>query len=311
VTYLPDGIGVLDRSVAFPTSKPADWSQHADCLDADDKLLMSYGAFLIRTGTRHILVDLGMGPVDLEIPGLGRVRGGELPASLAQEGLGPQDIDTVVFTHLHPDHVGWTTGGAASHNPAAVAPQLTFGNARHHVAAAEWSYWHEGGHPAAPDPVTVLEPLAEQIALVEDGDQIAPGVHVRATPGHTPGHLCVVVTDPAASSTERIVITGDLLHCAAQVAREDWRFFADVDSERAHTTRTAMLAELDDPAVTVAAGHFAGHVFGRIASTTHGRDWMPRDQSTPVASSSAAGSAQPTAKSLPVAGAPIPASRSR
>src|SRR5882757_9390792 len=89
VTYLPDGIGILDRAVTFPASKPADWARHADCLGADDRLLMSYGAFLIRTGTRHILVDLGMGPVALEIPGLGRVRGGDLPASLAQEGLDP------------------------------------------------------------------------------------------------------------------------------------------------------------------------------------------------------------------------------
>jgi len=57
VTYLPDGIGILDRAVTFPASKPADWARHADCLAADDRLLMSYGAFLIRTGTRHILVD--------------------------------------------------------------------------------------------------------------------------------------------------------------------------------------------------------------------------------------------------------------
>jgi glyoxylase-like metal-dependent hydrolase (beta-lactamase superfamily II) len=120
-----------------------------------------------------------------------------------------------------------------------------------------------------------MDPLADRIELLDDRDELAPGIHVRAAPGHTPGHLCVVVTDPAATTTERVVIVGDLLHTAAQVARNDWRFFADVDPDRAHTTRIATLAELDDAAVTVAAGHFTGHVFGRIRGSTHGLDWMP------------------------------------
>jgi glyoxylase-like metal-dependent hydrolase (beta-lactamase superfamily II) len=152
---------------------------------------------------------------------------------------------------------------------------LTFGGARHLVGAAEWHYWRGGSRRGGPDPLTVMNPLAGRIGLLHDHDELAPGVHVRATPGHTPGHLCVVVTDPAATTARRVVITGDLMHSAAQVVRDDWQFFADVDGERARTTRTAMVAELDDAAVTVAAGHFTGQVFGHIRSTAHGRDWVP------------------------------------
>jgi glyoxylase-like metal-dependent hydrolase (beta-lactamase superfamily II) len=277
VTYLPDGFGVFDRAVSFPASEPGDWARHADCLDADGRLVMSFGAFLIRTGAHRIMVDLGMGPVDLDIPGVGRVRGGDLLSSLAQEGLGPADIDTVVFTHLHPDHVGWTgrpmQAGDDGAGPGVVG--LTFGGARHLVGAAEWHYWSGGSRPGGPDPLTVMNRLAGRIELLRDRDELAPGVHVRATPGHTPGHLCVVVTDPAATTAQRVVITGDLMHTAAQVVRDDWQFFADVDGERARTTRTAMVAELDDAAVTVAAGHFTGQVFGHIRGSARGRDWVP------------------------------------
>ena len=158
VTYLPDGFGVFDRAVSFPASEPADWARHADCLDAEGRLVMSFGAFLIRTGAHRILVDLGMGPVDLAIPGVGRVRGGDLLSSLAQEGLGPADIATVVFTHLHPDHVGWTgravRAGHDAAGPGAVG--ITFGGARHLVGAAEWHYWSGGSRPGGPDPLTVI-----------------------------------------------------------------------------------------------------------------------------------------------------------
>ena len=114
VTYLPDGSGVFDPAVVFPPSRGRGWAQESGFLDADGRLTMSFGAFLIRTGSRCMLVDLAMGPADFAIPELGRVRGGELLSSLADEGLAPTDIDTVVFTHLHPDHVGWTTSRACA-----------------------------------------------------------------------------------------------------------------------------------------------------------------------------------------------------
>ena len=137
---------------------------------------MSFGALVIRTGAHRIMVDLGMGPVDLDIPDIGRVRGGDLLSSLAQEGLGPADIDTVVFTHLHHDHVGWTgravQAGDEGAGPGAVG--LTFGGARHLVGAAEWHHWHGGNRPGGPDPAAVMNRLAGRIELLHDRDELAP-----------------------------------------------------------------------------------------------------------------------------------------
>jgi glyoxylase-like metal-dependent hydrolase (beta-lactamase superfamily II) len=241
------------------------------------RLTMSFGAFLIQTGSRRMLVDLAMGPADFAIPGLGRVRGGELLSSLADEGLAPSDIDTVVFTHLHPDHVGWTTSRAGAPNSATgqASTALTFPRARHLVGRLEWAFWSDGSEPGGPDPSTVVAPLSGVIELVDDGTVVAPGVHVRAAPGHTPGHLCVVVADPAGRTTQQVVIIGDLMHSAIQVTRQDWRFFQDVDPDMAQATRARMLADLDDAHATVAGGHFSGQVFGTVGASETGRRWTP------------------------------------
>jgi len=277
VTYLPDGSGVFDPAVMFPESRGSGWVLEPGLLDSGGRLTMSFGAFLIQTGSRRMLVDLAMGPADFAVPGLGRVLGGTLLSSLAHEGLTPLDIDTVVFTHLHPDHVGWTTSQVGDPgNPAGqVGAALTFPAARHFVGRQEWAYWSGGSQAGGPDPSSVVAPLSDVVELVDDGAVVAPGVHVRATPGHTPGHLCVMVSDPADGAAPPVVIIGDLLHSAVQVIRPDWRFFQDVDPDMAHATRVRMLADLADAHVTVAGGHFSGQVFGTVRASATGRGWTP------------------------------------
>lgn len=271
VTYLPDGHGIHPAAVLFPrTGDPV----RADRPDDGGQVTLSFGAFLLRTGERNILVDLGMGAVDGSLPGIGHVKGGSLLTSLAAEGLAAEDIDTVVFTHLHPDHVGWTS--AASPLPAGApdpAPRgLAFPNARHCVAEAEWTYWTTGGGENGPDPRTVVEPLTGVIEFLSDAETVAPGVTVHATPGHTPGHLAVAVADPEDPGTERVLIVGDVLHCVAQVAEAELSFYSDVDPRQALAVRKQILAS---PRTILAAGHFADHVFGHVEHTASGMTWVP------------------------------------
>jgi glyoxylase-like metal-dependent hydrolase (beta-lactamase superfamily II) len=136
VTYLPDGIGPHEPDSLY---RGVDWDHHRGYLRGG-RLMLSIGSFLIRTGKRKILVDLGVGNVDLELPGVAHLEGGALLKSLASEGLSPREIDTVVYTHLHCEHVGWTSGIAPDPNePAKRSPAgLTFPRARHLVAATEW-----------------------------------------------------------------------------------------------------------------------------------------------------------------------------
>jgi len=275
VTYLPDGYGWINPAMSFPSTAPGEWATHAEFLDARGWFSVSIGSFLIQTAGRAILVDLGLGEVDFAIPETASFTGGRLPAGLASEGLKTDDIDTVVFTHLHHDHVGWTSDVAPAPElpEGAVVGAPTFGAARHLVSETEWSYWADRPGFPGPDRDAVLGPLSERIAFVRDGDEIAPGVRVLATPGHTPGHSSLVVTDPAGADDRRLIILGDVMHCQAQVTQSRWTFRFDVDAEQAIATRRQLLKELEHENTLLAAGHFAGHVFGRVLPPSSRRAW--------------------------------------
>lgn len=135
ITCLADGFGAHNPDSMMPG---VDWAAHPGSLE-DGQLVLTFGSFLIRTGGRKILVDLALGDMDADIPGLAHVKGGRLLESLVAEGLSPDDIDMVVYTHLHLDHIGWTSDVAPAPNgPEKKAPsRLTFAWARHLMAEAE------------------------------------------------------------------------------------------------------------------------------------------------------------------------------
>jgi glyoxylase-like metal-dependent hydrolase (beta-lactamase superfamily II) len=272
VTYLPDGEGRARPEAFFPGS---DWAAYTAYLDEEGRFPVSIGSFLIRAADRVVLVDLGIGAARFGVPGAADFSGGGLLDSLAAEGLAPADVDTVVFTHLHHDHVGWVTDLAPAPGvpDGAVPGGLTFPAARHLVAEAEWRHWTAAPGFPGPDETAVLGPLADAIGFVADGDRIAPGVTVLATPGHTPGHLSLVVTDPERPEAGRVVVLGDVMHCQVQVAESEWGFVFDDAPAEAAATREALLTDLEDERTLLAGGHFAGHVFGRVLPPVARRSW--------------------------------------
>ncbi|ABW12289.1 beta-lactamase domain protein [Parafrankia sp. EAN1pec] len=275
ITYLPDGHGWLNPTVFFPASAPDGWATHAEFLNAQGWFPVSIGSFLIRAADRVILVDLGLGTVDFGIPGTATFKGGSLPDALAAEGLSPADIDTVVYTHLHHDHVGWTSNVAPAPNAAEgqIVTGLTFAGARHLVSEPEWRHWSGTAELVGPDPAAVQQPLADAIAFIADNEEIAPGVRILATPGHTPGHSSLLVTDPTGRDTRRVIILGDVMHCQVQVMESHWSFAFDVDPERGVATREQLLKELENENTVLAGGHFASTVFGRVLPRAAKRAW--------------------------------------
>lgn len=272
VTYLPDGEVHLEPGVLFPASGPDGWSAYAPYLDADGRLPISVGSFLVRTGAHRMLVDLGLGAVDFEVPGLASFTGGRLLESLADEGLQPADIDTVVYTHLHHDHVGWTTNAAPAPNtPPEPVRALTFTNARHLVDAAEWDHWTGTAELTGPDPDAVQKPLSSVVEFLARDQDIVPGVRAVPTPGHTPGHTSLLVTDPA--TERRLLILGDVMHTQAQVSETHWNFLFDTDATKGTQTRVALLEHYHDECTIIAGGHFAGAVFGRFLPASRRHRW--------------------------------------
>ncbi|MBB1152151.1 MBL fold metallo-hydrolase [Amycolatopsis dendrobii] len=265
ISYLPDGEASVSAAALFPAGTPELWSAHPELFGADGKLVLSLGTFLIRTGDRKILVDLGFGDRTVAFPAAdGEFRSGRLLTSLREEGLAPEDIDTVFFTHLHIDHVGWTARNDV----------LTFGNARHLAGEGEVEYWQSlGDHPLAavgPDPHGVLAPLEGRVDAVADGTVIAPGVSVVATPGHTPGHCSLVVS----SGPDRALILGDVLHCPAQLTDNEVALAFEVDAELGKKTRARIMGELEgDPNTVAAQCHLTGSAFGRVVRGRSRRTW--------------------------------------
>ncbi|WP_405878409.1 MBL fold metallo-hydrolase [Streptomyces sp. NBC_01136] len=273
ITYLPDGFGAHNPDVLFPG---VDWTTRPGHLE-DGQLILSFGSFLIRAGDQRILVDLAVGKIDVNVPGIAHLKGGALLHNLAEEGLTADDIDTVVYTHLHLDHVGWTSDVAPLPNaPATDSPTgLTFGRARHLMSQDEWQYWSaRTATMGGPDAEAVLKPLDGVVEFVSSGDSIAPGVTVEATPGHTPGHLAIVVRDTSGASTESAYIVGDILHSPAQVFDPALVFSSDVVPDQARAVRDRVLQR---PDTVIAAGHFTDDVFGRVTSAGDTHAWTPAD----------------------------------
>lgn len=263
LTFLPDGEAHFSPTLMFPASNEAAWQAHRGLLDNEDRYVTTLGGFLIETGTRKIIVDLGLGDVSLAIPDFMWARGGCLLKSLEQAGVSPQQVDTVIYTHMHSDHAGWTTSGDEQ--------ALTFAGARHLVGRGEWEFWRDNLDAAfAPDAESVLSPLKGRIDTASDGQVIAPGVNLRATPGHTPGHQSVIIS----SGSARAVILGDVLHCPAQIVEPEWSVPGDIDPDLARQTRERLLAELEGSETIVGCSHFPETVFGRVLQTTGKRSWQ-------------------------------------
>jgi glyoxylase-like metal-dependent hydrolase (beta-lactamase superfamily II) len=260
LTYLPDGEAHFVPTALLPASTEEAWRLHRGLLDEDGRLVTALGGFLIETGDRKVVVDLGLGDISAEFPHFATMAGGRLLDSLRRTGVSPEDVDTVVFTHLHMDHTGWTSRDGV----------LTFPNARHVTSEAEWAHWQRDETGTGPDAETVVGPLSTRIEHAGGGDAIAPGVNLMSTPGHTPGHCSVVLS----SGSARAVILGDVMVCPAQIANAEWGVIFDVDPAMARRTREQLLAELEGVETTVANGHFSGTVFGRVLPGEAARRWV-------------------------------------
>jgi glyoxylase-like metal-dependent hydrolase (beta-lactamase superfamily II) len=233
-----------------------DLAAHPDMLGPDGKVPIPVGCYLLRTRDRTLLLDAGMGPDETEWG-----RGGGLPAGLAAAGVSVAEIDTVICTHLHVDHVGWVVQDGRPYFP----------NATVRYGAEDWDTFVGG---AAEDSRTrrAFEVLSAAGRLEPiDGDLVplAPGVTARHTPGHTLGHYCLVLS----SGGERALLLGDAVECPLQLAEPDFYAMSDMDPALARRTREAVWAEVEGSATLVGGAHFPGLQFGRVLAGS-GRRWF-------------------------------------
>lgn len=225
-------------------------------LNDDDTMPLSFHAFLVESDGAKIVVDTCIGnDKERAIPDW-QQRNGTFLNDLAARGAPRESIDFVLCTHLHVDHVGWNT----MLDKGRWVP--TFPNARYLIGKDEWACWKSEESPFVAEAkqdsiVPVLESgLAD---LVETDHRLTPDVRLIPTPGHTPGHVSVLIE----SRGERAVITGDLFHHPCQFARPNWPDSADVDTKQAARTRATFMQEFSEGTLVLGT-HFASPTSGKI-----------------------------------------------
>ena len=220
---------------------------------------LSIHALVIDTGERRILVDTCVGAFreGLALPSMAS----DLPRDLAAAGYPIESIDTVVCTHLHFDHVGWNTRLVDGEWV------VTFPGARYLFGRTEWEHWNVTDDPYVNLDDTVRPVVAAGLVdLVEVDHRVCDQVWLEPTPGHTPGHVSVVIE----SNGERAVITGDMAHHPIQFADPDLSAPADSDSPMAAKTRRRFLAEREDDGALVIGTHFGGPTAGHVQADGDG-----------------------------------------
>lgn len=267
VQPLCDGYLELVAAELFPEASESEWAPYREALTPEGRVRLQFGSFLVRSGGRLVLIDTGVGGREGRRMGAMPMRYGELLDNLKRAGVRSEDIDYVVNTHLHFDHIGWNTIDVDGE------PAPTFPQARYVIQREEWDHWT--GLERVPAYVSECAlPLqrAGRLHLVRGEQRLTPEVTVWPTPGHTPGHQSILVR----SGGEGALITGDTFYTPAQIAHPEWQGGMDRDRERACSSRVAILDRIEAEGLEMAAGHFYPGCFGRVLRLDGRRYWMGR-----------------------------------
>ena len=203
--------------------------------------------FLIRTPQGVALVDTGVGPID-SAAGRWFGIGGSLPDRLEAIGVAPTEVDHVIITHIHSDHVGWNTIDRGD----GFVP--FFPNARYHLHEADvaWAFGFEDDEDVR-EFAEVIAPLqaSGQLDTAPEDHDVVPGLGLRHAPGHTPGHRCALLD----VGDERVLFAGDLLHFTFQLDDTAYPSPADADPVGGSRSRSAWLERVKAEQMTLATAH--------------------------------------------------------
>jgi glyoxylase-like metal-dependent hydrolase (beta-lactamase superfamily II) len=249
-----DVIALHDGAVAFPLPKgfvrnatDADVAKaFADTGLPSDKLTITFTTMVVNTGDKVVLFDTGFG-------NNGQPTTGNTAAALAAAGIAAKDVDAVVFSHFHGDHIN----GVRSKEGALVYP-----NAQIMVPEAEWAFWMNDENMAkAPDAMKgafanvrrAFDKMGDRLTHYEMDKEVAPGLTPFATHGHTPGHTSFTLQ----SGTGKLIIQSDVTNNPALFLRNPgWHVMYDMNPQQAEATRRAFFDRAAADKTLIAGFHY-------------------------------------------------------
>jgi len=272
-----NAVSISDGQVAFPpyptyapnaTKEAVEQSLRENFMPVD-LYTLNLNALFVDTGRDKVLIDTGAGKE------LG-TQLGHLVNNLKAAGIQPEQIDTVVISHGHPDHIG----GLVSEDRL-----LRFPNAQHFIAEAEWNFWTDeqinfGGMRIDDNfkkvfinaARTHLLPLTKQVTLFTPGCEIVPGIHTVTAPGHTPGHCAILVS----SGNAQLLHAADTFHSQAfDLDNPDWATAFDLEPDRAYKTRLRILDQAVVDRTLLMAYHMPFPGIGHVRMKNGRYGWVP------------------------------------
>ncbi|GGZ00342.1 MBL fold metallo-hydrolase [Streptomyces geysiriensis] len=239
-----------------------DWLR-PDFADDDGVLRLGSHSFALTTGGLRVVVDTGIGNGKTRANPAWHDLRTDYPLRLTAAGFPPDTVDLVILTHLHTDHVGWNT----TRTDDGWVP--TFPNARYVVSRAKRDFWagyamDEPRRQMFRDSVHPVEDagLLDAVEVPAEGTDLAPGLRLLPTPGHTPGHVAVRVGGPGGGA----LVTGDCVHHPVQLAHPELGSCVDIDPALAASTRRSLLASLAGTDTLVLGTHFPPPTAGRVVA---------------------------------------------
>ena len=215
----------------------------------------------LNTGSEVILFDTGLGAGP-------RPNAGLLSERLTAAGIAPEQVDIVVLTHFHPDHIGGLMENGAP----------TFPNARYVASAAEYDFWSPEDKLSGPTERVAkltqsnIVPLADKMTMISDGEDVVTGVTAVAAHGHTPGHTVYHVE----SAGRRLLIAADTAnHYVASLQRPDWHVRFDMDKEGAAATRKKIFGMVAADGIPFAGYHMPFPAVGYVEEKGEGFRYVP------------------------------------
>jgi glyoxylase-like metal-dependent hydrolase (beta-lactamase superfamily II) len=266
VTALNEGVvrNATPANMAVNKTLPDVQKALGDAFLPTDHVINQFNTIVVNTGKNLVLIDSGFGDN-------GPPTGNNLLGNMSAAGIDPKNIDTILVSHFHGDHISGirSKGGAANYPNAEIM-----------VPSGEWQFWNDASNqakvidnfkPGFANVKRVFEPVAKDVKQFEHGKELVPGITAVDSRGHSPGHTAFLV----ASGNGKLLVTSDTVNHQILIRNPEWSLWADMDAAMAVTARKRILEMAATDKIQISAYHLPFPSTGFISKRGDGYEFHP------------------------------------